>query len=155
MRDKRFIAEHRGGLLNKSQHIQLMLWAVSCAEHILPLYGEQVDNRLEYALSVAKDWTNGKASVGNARQASFGAIAVANESTNSTLTAVSRSVGHAVATAHMADHSISAAIYALKAIKNASGSLDEERKWQKEHLPIEIKELVHSGLLAKEKGFKI
>jgi hypothetical protein len=155
MRDKRFIAEHRGGILNKSQHIQLILWAVSCAEHILPLYGEQVDGRLEYALSVAKDWATGKASVGDARKASFGAIAVANESTKSTSIAVSRTVGHAVATAHIADHSLVAALYSLKAVKNAGGSLDEERIWQNEHLPEEIKELVFSGMIEKEKGLKI
>jgi hypothetical protein len=155
MRDKRFIAEHRGGLLNKSQNIQLILWAVSCAEHILPLYGEQIDKRLMYALSVAKDWANGKASVGDARQASFGAIAVANESSNAISIAVSRSVGHAVATAHIADHSIVAALYALKAVKNAGESWDEERIWQNQHLPEGIKELVLSGMIEKEEGLKI
>jgi Imm-5 like putative immunity protein len=142
MRDKRFIAEHRGGSLKKEQHYQLIKWACGCTEHVLHLFGEKIDERLKNALNVAKEWEQGNASVGDARKASLGAIAVANEFSNLTAIAVARSVGHAVATAHMADHSIGAAWYALKAVKNAGKSIDAERKWQDEQLPSEIKELV-------------
>ena len=142
MRDKQFIAEHRGGPLKKEQHYQLIKWACDCAEHVLFLFGEPIDERLQKALKVAKDWKQGNASVGDARKASVGAHAVARESSNPTAIAVARSVGHAVATAHMADHSLGAAWYALKAVKNAGKSIDAERKWQDEHLPSEIKELV-------------
>ena len=142
MRDKRFIAEHRGGPLKKEQHYQLMQWACDCSEHVLPLFGENIDERLTNALRVAKAWTQGKASVGDARKASVGAHAVARESSNLTAISVARSIGQAVATAHMADHSLGAAWYALKAVKNAGKSIDAERKWQDEQLPSEIKELV-------------
>ena len=142
MRDKRFVAEHRGGPLTKEQHYQLMTWACDCAQHILHLFSETIDVRLLKALTVAKEWKQGHASVGDARKASVGAHAVARESSNPTAIAVARSVGHAVATAHMADHSLGAAWYALKAVKNAGKSIDAERKWQDEHLPSEIKELV-------------
>ena len=142
MRDKRFIAEHRGGPLKKEQHHQLMKWACDCAEHVLPLFGENIDERLTNALCVAKAWTQGKASVGDARKAAAGAHAVARESSNPAAIVVARSVGHAVATAHMADHSLGPAWYALKAVKNAGKSMDAERKWQDEQLPSEIKELV-------------
>ena len=54
---------------------------------------------------------------------------------------MARSVGHPVATAHMADHSLGTASYALKAVKNAGKSIDTERKWQDEQLPSEIKSL--------------
>jgi Imm-5 like putative immunity protein len=91
---------------------------------------------------VAKEWKQGNASVGDARKASLGAIAVANGSSKLNEIAVARSVGHAVATAHMADHSICAAWYALKALKYAGKSIYAERKWQDEQLPLEIKELV-------------
>ena len=142
MRDKRFIAEHRGGPLKKQQHYQLITWACDCAEHVLYLFGENIDERLKNALLVAKEWKQGNASVGDARKASVGAHAVARESSNLTAIAVARSVGHAVATAHMADHSLGAPSYALKAVKNAGKSIDAERKWQDEQLPLEIKELV-------------
>ena len=91
---------------------------------------------------MAQEWKQGNASVGNVRKASLDAIAVANKSSNPTAIAVARSIGHAVATAHMADHSLGAALYALKALKNAGKSTASERKWQDEKLPSEIKELV-------------
>lgn len=142
MRDRRFIAEHRGGPLKKEQHYQLIEWAWHCAEHVLHLYGDMIDERLINALNVAKEWRSGNASVGAARNASVDAHAVARESSNPTAVAVARSVGHAVATAHMADHSLGTAWYALKAVRNAGGSIESERKWQDEQLPFEIKELV-------------
>jgi hypothetical protein len=142
MRDRRFIAEHRGGPLKKEQHYQLIQWACDCAEHVVPLLGETIDERLTIALHVAKEWKQGNATVGDARKASVSAHAVARESSNQIAIAVARSVGHAVATAHMADHSLGAAWYALKAVKNAGKSLDAERKWQDEQLPSEIKALV-------------
>ena len=150
MRDKRFIAVHRGGPLSKEQHRQLISWAHDCAEHVLPLFGESIDERLNDALRAAKAWEIGEISVGDARNASLGAIAVANESSNPTAIAVSRAVGHAVATAHMADHSLGAAEYALKAIKTSGISIEAERKWQDEHIPADIKELV---LSARKKRF--
>ena len=155
MRDKRFIAEHRGGPLKKEQHRQLIKWACDCAENVLPLFGDKIDERLKNALLIAKEWAKGKATVGDARNASLNAIAVANESLNPIANAIARAVGHAVATAHMADHSLGAALYALKAIKNAGKSVDAERKWQNEQLPSEIMELVLSSRSKKEKDLKI
>ncbi|MFX0041068.1 MAG: putative immunity protein [Promethearchaeota archaeon] len=155
MRDKRFVAKHRGGSLEKEQHRQLMQWGCDCAENVLSLFGEEIDIRLKRALAVAKDWINGNASVGDARKASVGAHAVARESSNPTSIAVARSVGHAVATAHMADHSLGAALYALKAVKSAGKSIEAERNWQNEQLPPEIMNLVLTGRTEKEKALKL
>jgi hypothetical protein len=155
MRDKRFIAEHRGGPLKKEQHRQLIKWACDCAENVMPLCGEKTDERLINALSVAKKWSKGKTSVGDARNASLEAIAVANESSNPVSIAVARAVGHAAATAHMADHALGAALYALKAVKNAGKSIDAERKWQNGQLQSEIMELVLTSGSKKEKDLKI
>ena len=145
MRDRRFVAEHRGGPLKKEQHIQLITWACDCAEHVLHLFGEIKDERLENALVTARAWAQGNASTGDAMKASVAAHAVARESSSPTARAVARSVGQAVATAHMADHSLGAAWYALKAVKNAGQSPEAERRWQDEHLPPEIKDLVLSA----------
>ncbi len=149
MRDKRFVAEHRGGPLKKEQHYQLIKWACDCSRHVLYLFGEKIDGRLINALDTAHAWETGNASVGDARKASVAAHAVARESSNPTAIAVARSVGHAVATAHMADHSLGAAWYALKAVKNSDKSVDAERKWQNEQLPSEIRELVLTAREAK------
>ena len=131
MRDKRFIAEHRGGSLKKEQHKQLIKWACDCVEHILPLYGEKLDKRLENAILIAKEWEKGKATVGEAMKASIVAHSVARESSNPISISIARAVGHAVATAHMADHSLGGLLYSLKAVKLAGGSVDEEKEWQK------------------------
>jgi hypothetical protein len=150
MRDKRFIAQHRGGTLKNEQHRQLIKWAWDCSEHVLPLNGSVMDERVNKALLVAKAWEEGRASVGDARKAALDAIAVANEASNPLSVAIARSVGHVAATAHMADHSMRAALYALKAVKNAGKSIEAERKWQNEQLPIEIMELVLDTRSKKE-----
>jgi hypothetical protein len=129
-----------------------MIWACVCTEHVLPLLGETLDERLKNALLIAREWVNGNTTVGEAMKASVGAHAVARELTNPTSIAVARAVGQAVATAHMADHSLGAAIYALKAIKSAGKSIETERKWQNEQLPLEIKEIVLTDRTIKEKA---
>jgi len=155
MRDKRFVAVHRGGPLTKDRHHQLMIWARKCSKHLLSLIDENIDHRLIYALYVAKEWEKEKVTVGEARNASVSAHALARESSNPMIIAVARSIGHAVATAHMADHSLGAALYALKAVKIAGKSVEAERKWQNKQLPSEIKELVLTARSLKEKHFKI
>lgn len=150
MRDKRFIAEHRGGPLKKEQHYQLISWACDCSGHVLHLLGEIPDDRLNHALRVAGEWRSGNAAVGEAMKASVAAHAVARESSHPVSTAVARSVGQAVATAHMADHALGAALYAIKAVKNAGESIDEERKWQEAQLPPGIKDLVLSAMKAEK-----
>jgi hypothetical protein len=150
MRDKRFIAEHRGGLLKAYHHRQLINWACKCGEHVLPLCIETADERLINTLLIAKEWANGNVKVGEAMKASVVCHTVARESADPISKAVARSIGQAVATAHMADHSLGAAIYALKAVKFANRSIDAERKWQNEQLPAEIRELVLSTRPEKE-----
>jgi hypothetical protein len=148
VRDKRFVAEHRGGPLTKVQHRQLMHWAIECAQHVLPYFGQKKDSRLENALKVAKAWEAGEASVMDARNAAVAAHCVARESSDPAAVAVARAVGHAVATAHMADHSLGPALYALLAVKAAGGSVEAERSWQISHLPSDVRALVLSALEA-------
>lgn len=69
-------------------------------------------------------------------------LQLARELSNPISIAIVRSVGHAVATAHMSDHSIGSALYALKAVKYAGEDVNAERNWQNDQLPQEIKEFV-------------
>jgi len=143
MRDKRFVAKHRGGPLSMHNHQLLAIWAAECAEHVLSaLWKADHDQRPFDALRQARAWARGEISVGDARKAAVAAHAAARESQDAAAAAAARAAGHAVATAHMADHSLGGAWYALKALKNAGKSIDAERKWQDEQLPSEIKELV-------------
>ena len=158
MRDKRFIAEHRGGLLTKDNHQKLIKWARVCSEHVMSLIDKDVDKRLLHALYVAKEWENGNAAVGEAMKASIVAHTVAKESEDPSSIAIARSVGHAVATAHMADHSLGAALNALKALKLTGRPINKERDWQTrqlQQLPLEIVDLVLNTMTYKAKGLKI
>jgi hypothetical protein len=158
MRDKRFIAKHRGGQLSKDNHFKLNRWARECSEHALSLIDGDIDKRLFHALHVAKEWENENVTVGGAMKASLVAHTVARESSDPTSIAIARSVGHAVATAHMADHSVGAALYALKALNLAGKSINEERDWQTkqlQQLPSEIVDLVLTTMMSKAKSFKI
>jgi hypothetical protein len=148
MRDQRFVAAHRGGPLSLEHHRLLMAWAYGCAEHVLPLLGDQVDQRLRAALETARAWELGEVRVGAAQKASVAAHAVARELTNPVAAMVARSIGQAVATAHFADHALGAAEYALKAVKAAGGSVEKERAWQDTWLRSEVIGLVQSARAA-------
>jgi len=158
MRDKMFIAIHRGGLLSPEHHHELMRWARKCAERVLPLLKGNIDERLIHALAVAGQWENGAAATGDAMKASLSAHAAARAYTDPVFIAAARAIGQAVATAHMADHSPGAALYTLKALQLAGKPIQAEAKWQLKqlkHLPPDMVQLITSTLLLKGKGFKI
>lgn len=143
MRDKRFIAAHRGGPLTKENHRALILWAVDCVQHgIQTLKESEVDERALESLRIAVQWAQGNASVGDAREAAVNAHAAARSSTDKTQQAIYRACGHAVATAHMADHSLRARAYILKAIELKNLNTKDESEWQIEHAHENIRELM-------------
>ena len=150
-RDPRFVAVHRGGLLDDATHRQLASWAADCAEHVLPLFAARCpdDHRPRLAIETARAWSRGEASVSDARGASVAAHAAAR-STGDSAREAARAAGHAVATAHMADHELGAAAYAIRAVRAASPSADAIRAgvmeclWQRDQLPECIRDLVLS-----------
>jgi len=147
MRDRRFVAAHRGGPLDAAAHRLLAAWAAICAERVLPLFeGCSSDDRPRVAIETAKAWSRGEVPVGAAQKAAVRAHAAAREMTSKAAIAAARAAGHAVATAHMADHCLGAPLYALKAVGAAGGSTDLERAWQIQQLPDEVRELVVSAL---------
>jgi hypothetical protein len=151
-RDPRFVAVHRGGLLDATRHRLLASWAADCAEHVLPLFTAKYpeDDRPLRAIEAARVWSRGEATVGEAREASVGAHAAARNASDAAARNAARAAGHAAATAHMADHELGAAAYAIKAVRLASRTAEatmageRECRWQREHLPEAIRELVLS-----------
>lgn len=158
MRDDRFKDVHRGGSLNLDQHRQLALWAADCAEHVLPLFSRRhpLDDRPRGAIKTARAWAAGEVSVGTARAAALAAHAAAREATDIAAREAARAAGHAVATAHMADHSLSAAAYAVRAVQASlekpAGveAAERELAWQRELLPLAVSELVLSARKARQ-----
>jgi hypothetical protein len=151
-RDPRFVAVHRGGLLDPPTHRLLASWAADCAEHVLTLFTVKYpeDDRPRMAIETARAWSRGAATVSEAREAAVAAHAAARSASDAAAREVARAAGHAVATAHMADHELGAAGYAIKAVRLASPASDamaageRECRWQREQLPEAIRELVLS-----------
>ena len=151
-RAPRFVAIHRGGLLDEATHRLLAVWAADCAEHVLPLFAAKCpdDDRPALAIVTARAWSRGEATVTDAREAAFAAHAAARDATDSVAREVARACGHAVATAHMADHELGAAFYAIRAVRLASPASEAqaagecECRWQRERLPDAIRELMLS-----------
>jgi Imm-5 like putative immunity protein len=147
LRDRRFVAVHRGGPLELASHRLLAAWAANCAEHVLSIFEAcRPDNRPRVAIETAKAWARGEVSVGAAQKAAVRAHAAAREVTSHSATAVARAAGHAAATAHMADHCLGASAYAVKAVEAVGASAEVERAWQLEQLPEELRDLVVSAL---------
>ena len=160
-RDPRFVAVHRGGLLDVAGHRLLASWAADCAEHVLALFTVKYpeDDRPRQAIETARAWSRGEATVGDARQAAFATHAAARSASDAAAREVARAAGHAVATAHMADHELGAAFFAIKAVRLASPASEarmageRECRWQREQLPEAICELVLSDEERRNKKF--
>jgi hypothetical protein len=151
-RDIRFVAIHRGGELDDPTHRLLAAWAADCAEHVLPLFSARYpdDDRPRRAVETARAWSRGEVTVTDARQAAFAAHAAARDAADPVAREVARACGHAVATAHMADHELGAPFYAIRAVRLASpgpeaqAAGERECRWQRERLPDAVRELVIS-----------
>ncbi|MDD4488833.1 MAG: hypothetical protein PHD34_09185 [Methanothrix soehngenii] len=134
MRDRRFITERRGGLLQREDHRALMDWAVACSLHILPYATGPLHGTALHALETAKDWASGKATTGEAIEAARAVHAVAKITVEPLMKLVYRCIGQAVSTAHMADHCLGPAWYGRKIVQLIGSDVAQEREWQLQRL---------------------
>lgn len=147
MRDRRFVAQHRGGPLDRESHALLARWAADCAERVLPLFARcSGDGRPKEALEVARRWARGDVRTGVAMKASLAAHAAARQMDDRAAIAAARAAGHAVATAHAADHSMGALLYAVKALEAAGRPSDAELRRQLGKLPDHLRAPVTEGV---------
>lgn len=149
-RNPRLITVRRGGTLEEDQHSLLAVWAADCAEHVLPLFENDHphDSRPRFAIDQARAWARNEITMTQARTAAFAAHAAARNASGAAKEAA-RAAGHAVAVAHMADHELGAAAYAIRAVRATVEDLPlrdqagrAECQWQREQLPDSIRELV-------------
>jgi len=127
-----------------------MKWARYCFGRVLAYYGKELDESLKIAIKVAIDWQNGECSTGDAIKASRRVHAFAKAVDEPVAYAVARAVGQGVATAHMADHCMGAALYAQKAVQLAGESVEKEKKLQVKELadlPDDLAKLIKEALL--------
>ncbi len=119
------------------------------AQHVLHYFEQRQanDGRPRRAIEEAQAWARGEITMTQARVAAYAAHAAAREAAGAAREAA-RAAGHAVAVAHMADHELGAAAYAIRAVR--AGAAEDEReeagrvecRWQRAQLPAEIRELV-------------
>lgn len=150
MRDRRFVAAHRGGPLDRESHRFLARWAADCAERVLPFFARKSDDpRPQHALEVARAWAGGEVRTGAAMKAAVAAHAAARLARDKAAIAAARAAGHAAATAHAADHSMGALLYALKAWEAAGGESAPKCESQLRKLPPHLREPVAAGIDAR------
>lgn len=133
--------EEMVGLVSKSEHKTLAIWAVDCAERVLPYFDgmKPEDNRPRKAIETLRAWIDtGVFKMAVIRKASLDAHAAAREvGEDNPARSAARACGQAVATAHVPRHSYGSAIYAQQAIYRATNPMDaaaSERNWQYQHL---------------------
>lgn len=127
-------------LVGKTDHRTLAVWAIDCAERVLPYFEDRYpqDHRPRNAIDTLQTWIEtGVFDMAVIRKASLSAHAAAREvGEDSAARSAARAAGQAVATAHVPTHSIGAALYALQAVHRASSPTDadaavaKERDWQ-------------------------
>ena len=148
-RDPRLITVRRGGSLQDTDHRLLAVWAAACAEHVLHFFEDAhpTDVRPREAIQQALNWSRGEITMTQARTAAVAAHAAARDASGAAKEAA-RAAGHAVAVAHMADHELGAAAYAIRAARAAVDSNVKEEagrsecRWQRAQLPDAIRNLV-------------
>lgn len=128
-------------LVKKSNHKILGIWAADCALRTLPYFEKKYpeDGRPRKAIEALLAWVEtGVFHMADVRKSSLDAHAAARAvETDDIARSAARACGQAMATAHVATHSIVAAIYAATAVRDATGSeeaVTAEREWQYQHL---------------------
>lgn len=149
-RDRRFVAVHRGGPLDRESHAVLALWAADCAERVLSFFEQgSNDKRPALALGILRRWAAGEVKTGAAMKASLAAHAAARECAEPRAIAAARAAGQAAGTAHCADHCMGALLYALKAIAADGGKTGPEFRRRIGKLPPHLREQVEEGVVGR------
>lgn len=149
VRDPRLITIRRGGTMTDDHHRLLAEWALQCAEHVLPLFEQDHpdDTRPREAIAVGRAWIRGEVPMTVAHDTAFIANAAARGLPDPARFAA-LAAGQAVAVAHVAAHDLGAAAYAIRAAGAAAGPADaaraqaQEREWQRDRIPAELRALV-------------
>jgi hypothetical protein len=148
-RDPRLITVRRGGTLTDPDHRLLALWAAACAEHVLPLFesARPEDLRPRQAIEHARAWVRGEVPMMRARAAGGHAMGAARDLRGAARFA-GYAAGQAAVVAHVAEHDLGAAAYAIKAARAAAPAGDAdaaarcECRWQRDQLPGAVRALV-------------
>lgn len=149
VRDPRLVTVRRGGSLTDEHHHLLALWAAECAEHVLPLFeAERPDDpRPRHAIAAARAWAAGDLAMMATRAAGGHAMGAARDLRGAPRFAA-YAAGQAAVVAHVAEHDLGAAAYAIKAAvaaahpDHAEATRRAECRWQRDRLADAVRSLV-------------
>ncbi len=149
VRDPRLITIRRGGTLTDADHRLLALWAAVCAEHVLPLFERVVpdDGRPGEAIEGTRSWVRGELPMMRARSLGGHAMGAARPLRGGPRFAA-YAAGQAACVAHVPEHDLGAAAYAIKAAQAAVPPAESEQarrrecRWQRAQLPPQVRDLV-------------
>jgi len=149
VRDPRLITIRRGGTLTDADHRLLALWAAACAEHVLPLFEDAApdDGRPRQAIEAARGWVRGEVPMMRARALGGHAMGAARALRGGPRFAA-YAAGQAACVAHVPEHDLGAAAYAIKAARAAVPTAESpqagrrECLWQRDQLPGHLVHLV-------------
>ncbi|SCC40180.1 putative immunity protein [Arthrobacter sp. NIO-1057] len=121
VRDPRLISVRRGGTLSETDHRLLAVWAATCAEHVLPLLegSNSEDTRPRVAVEAARTWASGQAKMMDTRAIGGHAMGAARPLRGAARFAA-YAAGQAACVAHVPEHDLGAAAYAIKAVQAAA-----------------------------------
>ena len=129
---------------SKPDQKSLAIWAARCAQRVLPLFQKAYPNdpRPRQAIAACRTWIRtGLFNMADIRRASLAAHAAARAAIdNPPACFAARAAGQAVATAHVPQHALGSAYYALKARAaahptHAQTKLAQEQAYQSRHFP--------------------
>ena len=151
VRDPRLVTVRRGGSLSDDDHRLLAVWAAACAERVLVFFEEAVpeDDRPARALAHLHGWVRGEVAMMTCRSAGGHAMGAARPVRGAPRWAA-YAAGQAAVVAHVPEHDLGAAAYAIKAARAAAGEDPgaqaeagrAECRWQRERLPDPVRDLV-------------
>lgn len=149
VRDPRLVTIRRGGRLTDDHHRLLALWAADCAEHVLALFEDAAaaDPRPRQAIDAVRAWVRGELPMMQARAAGGHAMGAARPLRGAARFAA-YAAGQAACVAHVAEHDLGAAAYAIKAAQAAAAPAQRDRArrrecaWQRARLPASVRDLV-------------
>ncbi|HXW80949.1 MAG TPA: hypothetical protein VEJ84_15710, partial [Acidimicrobiales bacterium] len=131
--------------LSEADRRLVVAWAADCAERALPLFEAEApgDDRPRALIARARAFARGELSTAEEVRRRFAGAVGAGDVAAPAAAAAARAAGQAVAVCHMGAHALGAAAYAAKAASLASpdrpGALEEEIRWQLDHMSAEVR----------------
>jgi hypothetical protein len=120
-------------------------WAADCAERVLAFFEAvaPADDRPRDAIARARAFARGELGAAEEIRRRFVAGRAASEVRDPGAVAAARAAAQAAGVAHMGAHALGAAAYAAKAAglgaPDRPAALDDEVRWQLEHMTVEVR----------------